>query len=510
MSYFHYDSNESFESFVSKCLNVLSKEGKYNFKFNPSKLKDIVNPEFDNILYATNPSLDKFEIYFEKVRNGEGDYYYFKVNKLPKIVKTRFGCELETCFVLDCKDSDLASDPVLYSGDYEESWRDKVISHLRKNIIPSLTEAFKKRFTYAYVKGYHARKGIYLDLSNGNIVSKSMKSDEYKTLRFEPDGSIHCSDPSTMVACEIISPILSSISEIKLLYEGLVSESCNQSNQTTGFHVNVSGYDENDEMIELTRGMQTELLYGWIPYERKNYKALRGDGSTYAMKLEDVINDISQLTKTNYIIKNRDGSDITNYEYFAPYGLNIWKVYKIINIVKYYSMTHWKNNNVVEFRIFPSKNDINLLLGYTKDAIDVFSSSISSYINNPEKTLLNLQKTYLLYKYSDIQIPIPVIEGDYQEINVLMEIINCNINLSFKKVKKYLIFDDIISYPSMHIWEDNLYNVMEYKLPSGEPIYYSYETSYNSETDISTLKNPQLISQDYYDFLLTKNAFKRR
>ncbi len=502
MSYYLYEPDKvGFEQFV---VNSLKESGiKKNLPM-AKKLQDIVNPDFDNVLY-----IDGNEVYFEKVKNEEGPaYYLFKINKLPEKVNVRFGCELETCFILNCSTGEAGVEEAQKYKPKGNTWDEGVIYHLRTNIIPYLSDEFKKRFTYAFVKGYHAEEGNYLDLRNGNLVSDSIASDEYKTLRFEPDSSIKCDEVAGQVPypCEIISPILSSIKEIELLYKGLrIDESCAQSNKSMGFHVNVSGVDENGKMIELTRGMQTELLYGWLPYEKKNYRALRGEGSGYAAKLEDVVNSKDNMEFVDAFIKNKNGEEINNYEYFAPYGLNIWYTRRFINEYKFLSMTHWKKNNVIEFRVFPSKNNLSLLLNYAKDAMKVFQSSIQSYLDTPEKTLMNLQKTYLMYKYVNTEIPLQKFEGSNDAwFNVKMMYDITESPWMYRK-KKSWFFPEEIEFKFITYEECN--RILKYKV--GDTYrYFSYTYYLGSDVIrdilVNKMSNPVEISEAEVEELKSK------
>ena len=505
MSYHLYEPDKvSFEQFI---VNSLKESGIKKNLPTAKKLKDIVNPDFDNVLY-----IDGNEILIEKVRNLNGPlYYHFIPNKLSTKINVRFGCELETCFVLNCTSTDVekyteALD-IKNTSEKNEDWAKGVIYHLRNNIIPYLSDDFKQRFTYAFVKGYHAGSGNYLDLRNGNLVSKNVASDDYKTLRFEPDGSIRCDEVEGQIPypCEIISPILSSIKEIELLYKGLkIDETCAQSNKSMGFHVNVSGVDENGKMLELTRGMLTELLYGWLPYEKKNYRALRGEGSDYAKKLEDVVNSKDNMNFVDMFVKNKNNEPLNNYEYFSPYGLNIWYANRNINREKYLSMTHWKKNNVVEFRIFPSKNDLSLLLNYAKDAMKVFQSSIQNYLDNPEKTLMNLQKTYLMYKYETIEIPLQSFEGSYERWYELKNILDIVDNSwTYQKKTSFFVFEQIEF--DVYTVDKEVNKIFKYK--AGDMFrYFSYKYFMSNDMNIR-INNPIEISQAEYDDLL--NGFRK-
>lgn len=500
-SYYQYDSSvESFEEFVANSVNDITKKNNFGFRFKASTLKDLVNPDFENLLFGENKKGDKFEIHIEKINKSQTNYYNFKITKLPRSIKTRFGCELETCFIPACKGVEKSTDFVYGS---EEEWTQQVIEHLRNNLIPYFTPAFKKRFRFAYVKGIYMDSGKFLDLSNGNIVSENLAQDDYATLRFEPDGSIKC-DSKEGLPCEIVSPILNSISEVKLLYENLVSETCNQSNKTTGFHVNVSAVDEDGKLVELTQGILVNLLYSWLPYEKKYYKSLRGEGSNYASKLEDVINSEERKRKLSSFVKNKNGSEISNYEYFAPYGLNIWNLYNIIQRIKYYSLTHWKRNNVVEFRVFPSKNDINLLLKYTKDAVDLFESSLSKYISDPGFTLVRLQQTYLMYK-KEFTFPLPEISGDTIEVQNMMQDLDIEFEFAYKEYKKYLFFDEIIVKSHWYFRNEQVKAVLNYHYLDN---YYSYDYLFDTDNYTLSLTNPKEISIERYNELKSKIDYR--
>ena len=61
-----------------------------------------------------------------------------------------------------------------------------------------------------------------------------------------------------------------------------------------------------------------------------------------------------------------------------------------MNVVKFLSATHFKGNNVIEFRIFGGTKNIDSLLSYTQDAIDVFYRSIKSFCDKPEEIIADV------------------------------------------------------------------------------------------------------------------------
>ncbi len=423
--------NETFEEFVSRNMNSDTSRCGEN-KFTPEALKGLVNEEFDNILYCqgskgNTKGAKGIKGYETEIKYNDTKYYEFTTKPIPKKIDIRFGCELETCFILNCRKEVREEVEEIAGGKVEnfdsmKKWQNLIYYHLRNNIIPYLNPEFIEKFRFANI--YTMAKentGLILDMKNGNIVNENLESQRYRTLIFEPDSSIRCDKTqskddmgnfydSIPIPCEIVTPILSSIDDLRILYEGLLPKHndfpCNQSNSYMGFHVNVSAVDEKGKIVELTRGMITELIYDWLHYEKKNYKSLRGEGTFYAKKIQDYINNdrFIKILYENIINKNNEKIKIS--EIYEPYGIASWYINKIINKEKYLSMTHHKQNNVIEFRVFNSSTNIEKLISYTQDAIDLFKNTIQKYCDNPEETLIQIQKQNLKYKYLHVELPI--------------------------------------------------------------------------------------------------------
>ena len=151
---------------------------------------------------------------------------------LPTSFDIRYGCELETCFVLNCF-TDEFNDQINQSlkkikegknnDENFNTWKNLILFHIKINLIPKFSKKFIKRFPYAYIIGSHTKNGTYIDLKNGEIIQDIKKIDNYNSLQFSQDLSVKCGDTkkendSLTVHCEIISPILQNISEIKLIY----------------------------------------------------------------------------------------------------------------------------------------------------------------------------------------------------------------------------------------------------------------------------------------------------
>jgi hypothetical protein len=538
---------ESFEQFVSKNLKEC--------KFTPESLKEILNEEFDNILYCDRKEIEVKRQSLSATMNAKRGasatmekkslYYEFTKTPIPKKIGIRFGCELETCFLLSCKNTD-----VLASLDAEDfkngialkssgkKWQNMIVYHLRNNIIPYLSEEFLKIFRFAYIyPGYHSNLGIFIDMKNGIIVKNNLQDEGYRTLIFEPDGSIKCSAENNAgsfaskeefyVSCEIVTPILNSVEELEILLNGLNPSAnkelnglnglnpsankelngfnplCNQSNSSMGFHINVSAYDIKGDSgpITLTRGMFAELIYDWIEYEKKNYRKLRGEGSEYAVKIQDYLNDSESITSMKSTITEKNGEKIGKSDLYEPYGIALWYITEIINSEKFLSMTHHKKNNVVEFRVFNSTTDIKQLISYTQDAIGVFKNAIQRYCDNPAETLVQIQKNNLKYKYNQLEVPFPEFNGNVWK---LIEYCNsredCKLKFGYKKKSNF--FGLRSSVEVNDVWNFEEFNtVIEFdSLETSVPVYYSYIAEYNEDDNIH-LTNPMEISKAEYKVL---------
>jgi hypothetical protein len=423
--------SESFESFVARNLKTeTSKVSKDEDSaivtegFEPRNFSGLVNPEYDNVLFVKGAR--KVKGYEVNIKKERGNYYSFTETTIPKKIKTKFGCELETCFVLNCKSKKAKEDVYrILSGDKphrfttNSDWQNLITYHLRNNIIPFLKPEFTKIFRYAYIVseyiGY-VSNNLLIDMSNGEIQQKvSIKEGDYKTLIFYADGSINCNfdEKSIPILCEIITPVLSDVDELRILYEGLISNSCNQSNASMGFHVNVSAVNEKDETVELSDSILSEIIYNWLPYENKNYKSLRGEKeSSYAQKIQKFYDDIEGLIEENKHIKTIYNEPLNISEIYEPYNVGIKTMVNKVNTDKYLSMTHHKKNNVIEFRIFGGTKNIDSLLKYTQDAIDVFHNSVQGFCDKPEQIIAKIQSSNLRYKYIDKIFPPKSIDFD--------------------------------------------------------------------------------------------------
>lgn len=405
-----------------------------------------------------------------EINPGENDFYEFIATPLPTSYEIRFGCELETCFVLNCKTqsfNDFISNSIKETKENKkreekrEQWKDLILFHIKTNLAPYFSKEFLKRFPYAYIMPYHAEEAVYIDLATVEEIFKSRTVDAYKTLQFAQDVSVRCgdtnfSDTSLTVHCEIISPILKDISEIKLIYENIISEDCNSSNSSAGYHVNVSLVDTSDKskdskQIKLTPGFLYEICKRWYPFEKKHYTEYRGQGSFYAANMSKITDDVELMqilyeyqegVSEEISKKQISGSEkikmnpINKGEILSPEnkpGLrNLFYMYRIND--KFTSLHRKPNTNILEFRVFPSKTKMDLLIDYTKKAINLIKKSVNYVLENPEKITQEYDSLITRYR-----------ESDYFD----MDVDEYNYKGSFKiynKLLKYLTNEDVFEY----------------------------------------------------------------
>lgn len=417
MTYFRQKENQSYEKYLVESLKEL--------KVLPKSVKKFPQ-EFDE-------DHDYYIVNHQQItlREGDNDYKEFRVNPVPEDFSIRYGCELETCFVLNCSmkkvEKDIREIFVEKNQTGKVFWRDwekLILYHIRVNLVPTFTKKFLEKFRYAYIMGYHQEEAIFVDLKTGLQIFDSKKVDTYKTLQFAQDASVKCgdSDPdneSLTVHCEIISPILEDITDIKLIYENLISQICNESNESSGFHVNVSAADSKGKEIELTPGLLFEICHQWYPYEKKNYPDLRGDNNHYAVNMSLLVDNLDLV---NYFYKRHDGKRITKEELFVPeksYGLrNLIYMDEIEG--KYHSLHLKPNSNILEFRVFPSSSDMSILLKYVKDALKIIEKAFTNFIKDPEKIAKEYFRVRTPY-YRDKYFKSFFYKGSYQIYKQLMK-----------------------------------------------------------------------------------------
>lgn len=386
--YEHYiRKKETFESFIA---NVINKS--IGTKIKPENIKDVINSDFDNIFCVRG-----YDVSFSPkgYAKDEEVIYEFNFHKLEKASDIEFGCELEACFNLGCRKKER---PNTELGD---SWETDILYHLMVNITPYLSPEFISRFPTVFIAEIYDEKykfGYLYSFFVGKVITRYIEDlNPYNTLILTTDGSIECDDQH--VQCEIVSPILSSVDDLKLLLQGIAPKSCVKVNDSTGFHINVSAVNENGGTLRLPRCTITKILSQWIKYEEKHYKTLRPsfDARSHARPLNSIINDIYGPQAISRLIKRKDEKYISDKDYFDKQGLNIWLAYQAISINKTMSVSNVKNNSILEFRMFPARTDHDTLLDYVTDTLKIFKNGLDECC----ELNIDLQRQYLKYEYID-------------------------------------------------------------------------------------------------------------
>jgi hypothetical protein len=518
MSYFQYRSNESFEEFVFNVLKTF-KKGFVLSKSKSSKYFTDLNVNLNSEYYIN--SFVTPNAYDIKIVKAQNNYYEFIVQKIPESFNLLFGCELETCMNLDCS-TDAYNDFIKSELNFLKNteigrfnymnkfykWQNMILFHLQINIIPYLTPAFLKRFKYAYIMGYHNHnmRAIYIDLSTGSRIDDEKKVDDYKTLQFAQDVTVKCgdSDPNNntlSIHCEIISPILNNLSELKLLYDNVISKTCNSSNSSSGFHVNISIVDEHKVPFKFTRSFELELFKNWYKFEEAHYEEYRGEDNDFAQRLGNYVKDNVDVINTFYSKKD-DSSLISDEEILSDYGLKEL-IFMNKSTDKYHSI-YKKSESILECRVFPSKNDTAILLDYTKKALDIVKKSMDYYIKNYTK--LNKSYNYLLenYKYNSDVFNDYNYSGSikkYEKLNKFLFLTNGTLEEMFSKIRTTIEVDVVKSTTFLLIF-DNVKIVKEQETIEGlikgthhyfngpikNPIY-EIDITYDPNNDFVEIKN---------------------
>jgi len=148
-------------------------------------------------------------------------------------------------------------------------------------------------------------------------------------------------------------------------------------------------------------------------------------------------------------------------------------------------MTEYKRKNIIEFRIFPSKSDINLLIEYTNDALNVFKKSIKEYKQNYDKLVIDIQKTYLKYKFRNKFTP-------FKELKLYDEELHFLYNYTLKPEAYYKLKPAFLKLESKELNETESYVMFscikstinsKTKNPEYDIKYYQYKITRNNDTD---------------------------
>ena len=399
----------------------------YNISFNDFIIKEI----------KKNTLVSIREIPFELNENSKLNVFYYSKNQitvtklhevvydiqvtsLPTKIKTiNIGCELEVCLDLYCTKQNkvLLSDElsafrlkldVNTEKQTETKWVRFLKFYIQDKIVPNLSEEFISRFPKARIalKPKSGHSDYTVNFKTGQI-SEDYKPITYNYIIFTRDASLVCADtilkPSELgirdpvyrqtLHCEIITPILDDIDDLKLLYTYILDSKCLDINDSQAFHVNVSLYDENDNPIYFTSGFINTFLNYFIPYEDKRHRK----ENSYSTKLHTymkyyIFSKYKSMISLNSP-KNKDKDFVFNNfvkgeEYFRSY----------VDLSEKYLSIHAKSDTLLEFRLFPSHNNYTNLLQYVLDCIKLLNDTNEDFRINYKQRLYKFQQLNLKTK----------------------------------------------------------------------------------------------------------------
>ncbi len=292
-------------------------------------------------------------------------------------IEPRFGVELEICIKLDktCIGEDPQFTPRAlntsrpkmgvegqYYSEVRIQWLDKFLKYAEHYIKGNpITPKMYEKYEYVYVKGWGKYTVDYIyDLSDFSL--KPYKGRVDYTKPFFNQDALYCGDSKSYDAeknpelantfnMEFITPILSSIDELKDLLEfiGLEKKGCFLTNQSTGYHVNVSLFNKTTgKPVILDKQYFVNHFYPrFKKWEIESYPKIRSEKTNFAKPLSNVANNV---------------------------------VYNTAKGDKYYTV-YIKDDDLYEIRAFGASSDIPTLLEYTTNAIQLIEEPYKEYMS---------------------------------------------------------------------------------------------------------------------------------
>ncbi len=337
----------------------------------------------------------------KRVKGGENTEN--AANVIPQ-----FGVELEMCVKLDkaCTGQNIILEPRVlnntkskmiglegkYYGENKIQWIDQfkayADNYLKSNPV---TPKMRDKYGYVYVRGYNKYGYDYIyDLTTFELKEQTGKIDYLRPF-FNTD-YILCGDNlkgnnlkkypelSNTFSMEFITPILSSLDDLKLLFQfiGLDKKGCFITNKTTGYHVNMSLLDkESKKPIKLTKKYFTDYFYPrfkewekyWYPYirEEKTYHAQ----PLYNMR-ENQSDNTSAIVEDINVIYNtiKDSKE---------YTISI-KSDSLYEVRAFGASAYDKKSQ--KSKKFTENPDMHTLLEYTNQSIKMLKRSYDKMISN--------------------------------------------------------------------------------------------------------------------------------
>ena len=415
---FKKNDTESFKDFIYRIFS-----DNFDIKLSDRKLSKINEDSVNNVLlindYEFNIKHNEIYIvnnedYFDTGFNNY-EFKYYKINK-DKDVKFLFGCELETCILTKCSNEkyldELKNEENIYNEKYY--WFKLLSSYIENTLFYNVDDNFINKFRYAYIMmspkddilNYRVdfKKRI---ISEINIVSYDEK---YNNLIFTRDSSLICGDSLEKYEinrenitkekiridsfhCEIVTPIINKVKDIKILYTNLFKKDCFRGNESAAFHVNVSMLNKENEPIFFSRGFLDCFLDLYEKYEDKNYDKYRPYGTSYADK---ILNYAKEYTYKN--VKNMTQfNDNKETDYFYENFIKGKKYYR--NFITFegnknakYNSIHTKNGYIMEFRLFPTDDKKEPLINYLLDSVKLLKKANEIYSENYKEIINKVQR----------------------------------------------------------------------------------------------------------------------
>ncbi len=388
-------------------------------RFNINKIPCKVNADsFRNVFIYNNHeiniqkiSIDKFVICIYPLKN----YTYITPN-------IKFGCELETCLNMDCI-NDINRDEYIVDirsskneTQYNKKWVKLLIYYINDVIVPNTSKSFLNKFPKAHI-ALHPKTGYsdyIIDFATGKYEKINVPI-LHKYITFTQDSSVKCGDILVnenvennfkyTFHCEIVSPTLDDMNDIILMYDTIIKPNCLKSNNTTGFHVNVSFDTKPDRPIYFSFGFIDTFLKMFESFEFENYRVSERE------KYKDILSINNKEYETKYankIFTSAMEYTLNKYGDMMYYDNNVDKNFTYDNFIdneryyrcyidlsEKYNSIYLKNPTLLEFRLFSSRNEIGQLMKYITNVSSILTQTYIDFIDNKEKIINNLQNLNL-------------------------------------------------------------------------------------------------------------------
>lgn len=430
-------TDKTFEEFICRSI--------YRETFGIIKCTNIKNINLKQESYRNVFVMNNYEINIDYI---DIKTYNFKIYPIQKNneIQINFGCELEICIKLECiKDITLREKNYnIFNTKIKErndAWRILVMEFINDNLLMNIDNTFIDKFPYIFIV-FNTKNGYtnyLLNLKTKKYLPKRTVI-HYDYLIFTIDESIKCNDNSFL--CEIVSPILYNIEDIKFLYEKLFINECFSSNESSGFHINISCKNVENPIYFSYTFIDKFLQYYQI-YENLNYKKFRPKGSNFAKPVTQYIQEYTYKSIKPFVQIDEDKKD-----YFYSNFIENQEFYRsFISLKNKYASLYLKNPILLEFRVFPSESNFEKLLEYINDVFILINESYNDYYTNiienskylqniNIKNIVNYQpldyyKDYLYYQ-SDYNIH----EIDYKNESELLLGLNFLLSFHNQKIKQ--------------------------------------------------------------------------